>query len=516
MKIEHSRNVRNAELNGLGDLNILVGPNNCGKTNILNFISSMEDLSTLQGATLNYLCPKCKQFAENHLGVDGIILPLQSDDFYRERNAKKMTISIRFTLNEAQINSLVPTVIERQRQKVDINKISCPHVNDSITMESDEYGTLRNKHLSVFIDGAIIDEIKRSILFCPDMRLQDYKGKGFEEYIREKGLRTAQKKQWIDFLKKHVDSSIDDERAERLIRKVENKDFETAIAEQGSGVRSMACIAADILFSDALIVLIDEPELGLNPMGKQEFFKFLLEQSTRRQIFVATQDPTFVNPILWKNENVSIYLYSIQDDKFVKINLSESNRDPNLFAGYLPHTMSLKDVHMYVEGSSDAYIFQILLERHLKQRFQNNWWEFFNRIGIYHLGGDFWMHLLYTVPKHPYKCIVILDGDKRAEAKKVCEKYEQSRNLTTTFKFCDELDDLKAYFKGDRQGKTSGLSHPVYCLKKPCIEMYLDSKLDCQNLPQHYNKKDHGPRKAEDCEICAEIKRLFDIILGKP
>jgi len=53
----------------------------------------------------------------------------------------------------------------------------------------------------------------------------------------------------------------------------------------------------DILFSDDEIVLIDEPELGLNPLVKQESLKFLLAESKERQIFIATQDPTFVN--LW-------------------------------------------------------------------------------------------------------------------------------------------------------------------------------------------------------------------------
>ena len=82
-----------------------------------------------------------------------------------------------------------------------------------------------------------------------------------------------------------------------MIRKVDGEDFETPISEQGSGVRSLACLVVDILFSDDEIVLIDEPELGLNPLVKQESLKFLLTESKERQIFIATQDPTFVN--LW-------------------------------------------------------------------------------------------------------------------------------------------------------------------------------------------------------------------------
>jgi len=53
-------------------------------------------------------------------------------------------------------------------------------------------------------------------------------------------------------------------------------------------------IKKEILLNiDDEIVLIDEPELGLNPLVKQEFLKFLLTESKERQIFIATQD--FVN-----------------------------------------------------------------------------------------------------------------------------------------------------------------------------------------------------------------------------
>ena len=53
-------------------------------------------------------------------------------------------------------------------------------------------------------------------------------------------------------------------------------------------------IKKEILLNiDDEIVLIDEPELGLNPLVKQESLKFLLAESKERQIFIATQD--FVN-----------------------------------------------------------------------------------------------------------------------------------------------------------------------------------------------------------------------------
>jgi len=289
---------------------------------------------------------------------------------------------------------------------------------------------------------------------------------------------------------------------------VDDKKFVTSISEQGSGVRSLACLAVDVLFSDAKIVLIDEPELGLNPFVKQELLNSLLEESNKRQIFIATQDPTFVNPILWKdkNDSVSVYLFSPIEEKFIKIDLKQNQEDPNTFAGYLPHTTSLKDIHLYVEGTSDAYIFQILLEKHLKKNWPENWFEIMNKVGIYHLNGDNWKHLLYTIPKTPYRCAVVLDGDKRDTAEKVCDKYNTLTINASKFKFCEMIEDVKNTF-----GKEN---HPVYCLKEDCIEKYFIPDFGCANPPQGYNKKRDGARNAEKLDgLPGEITNIFEMIL---
>lgn len=311
----------------------------------------------------------------------------------------------------------------------------------------------------------------------------------------------------VDFLK-IVDPRIDDERYENLIMKIDNEDFETSIIEQGSGVRSLICLASDILFSDAKIVLIDEPELGLNPFVKQEFLKFLLDESKNKQIFVATQDSTFVNPVLWKNGEVSVYFYSSIDVDFKRIDLKQNQEDPEVFAGYLPHTTTLKDIHIYVEGTSDVYIIQILLEKFLRKEISENWFEILSRVGIYHLGGDYWQHLLYTIPKCPYKCIVVLDGDKKQIAMNVCEKHNNAMINASKFKFCENFDDVG-------EALSSIEVHPIYCLKKECIEKYIIPDFDPANPPQNYNKRIDGPKKADNIdEVPNEIKQLFDTIFG--
>lgn len=509
IELKWFRNIKHIKLTGLRDLNILIGPNNCGKTNFLEFISHCFNRLELTKHH-RYLCDKCENLKAN-TDIEVCRLYLTTEDFYLNDLNRGMEVAL--LLNEESVNRLVPGVLEKQREKLKsrlpLPNTSCESIKDEIIIKQLGTGSyeLLAVHCSPFIHRDIIEEIKRSILYCPEKRLQNYKEKEFSEYIRELRLTGAQKRKWIYFLSRYIDSRINDERYENLIIKIDEKDFESEISKQGSGVRSLVCLATDILFkSDKRVVMIDEPELGLNPFVKQEFLKFLLNESKERQIFIATQDPTFVNPILWKNYSVAVYFYSVLRETFLKIDLNQNQEDPNIFSGYLPHTVSLKDIHIYVEGTSDVYILQILLEKYLKKTSQN-WFEILNKIGIYHLCGSFWTHLLYTIPKPPYKCIIILDGDKRKGAKKLCEKYNNSVAITSKFVFCETIEDVgRALFKE---------VHPIYCLKESCIEKYIVSGFDCANPPQDYNKKVDGPKKAEELsEIPDEIGQLFEMILG--
>ena len=502
IKIENFRNIKHTILRDLKDFNILIGPNNCGKTNILELINSFSNIKSEQYYKI--YCSSCNKFKEKKK-LEGLCITLKNEDFYLKKYSKGRKIKISILLNDETIKKLIPRVIEKRRDI--LKEAPCQEIKNEILLENeDEYPHLYSKHLSPFIHSDVLNEIKKWVLYCPEGRLQQYKGKDFREYLREKNFSGAEKMQLIDFIARVVDPRIDDYDSGDLIRKVNGGDLTVTIAEQGSGIRSLICLVTDILaLKDARILLIDEPELGLNPLAKQEFLKFLFSIATEKQIFFATQDSTFVNPILWKEytDKVSVYLFSLLDENFVKVDLSQNKEDPNVFAGYLPHTASLKEVHIYVEGSSDVYIFQVLLRKFLRS-YKKNWSEIENKIGIFHLCGDFWMHLLYTIPKPPYKCIIILDGDKRRQAEEVVKKHNRSITNASRFELINSINGVKELFKkSDR--------HPVYCLQKSKIEDYL-----FPNSPhQGYNKRIDGPKAAEKIKkLPEEIEELFKAIIN--
>ena len=61
LEIENYRNIRYARLEKLNDLNIFIGPNNCGKTNILN---SINILGKIERGNFSYLDKESEEISK--------------------------------------------------------------------------------------------------------------------------------------------------------------------------------------------------------------------------------------------------------------------------------------------------------------------------------------------------------------------------------------------------------------------------------------------------------------------
>lgn len=529
LRVRRFRNLSDIALKNLRDLNILIGPNNCGKTNVLEFLDLFSRLA--HGVTYEYLCEGCQRLmseSQKKLGFAGSVEPvyvaLGTQDYYMKTPPKNEDVQMDLLFDRESVEKLVPGIIGKQNEPL---RRGCSQAGDWINLMNKNSG-LFAVHFSPFLHPDVLDEIKRT-LYCPERRLQQYKGKSFADFLKDKDFSGAQMRRLVDLVGKVVDPKIQDYKSQDLVRTTNGIDLNVTIAEQGSGVRSMLCLAADILAdTKSRIVIVDEPELGLNPLARQELLKFLTSVAEDKQVFMSTQDPCFLNPVLWRNEEdrVSVQLFSLQTENFVNVDLHQNEEDPSVFAGYLPHTTSLRGIHIYVEGSSDVYIFQVWLRRFLreyegrlgkliKERLRNSRFvpqrppygfsdrfESENRTGVFHLCGDFWPHLLYTVPKKPYTCIVVLDGNKRDQVPKIVEKHNQFAANTCKFRFATSIKDVASAIRDAEY-------HPIYCLQEDNIEDYLG----LTSLPSGYAKKSDGPRAAESQEALPEeiSKLLFSV-----
>lgn len=462
IEIKDYRNIQNLRIKDLKDLNIFIGPNNCGKTHFLKFISNFSNID-FDPKRDKFFCEKCEQVRKSYsTKIRGISYPLTREDYYLRDRRKKIRGVIE--LNKETINQEV-TGVTNQIEYILKKENKCEEADKKKIelFSKKKKNKLSSNHVSIFSHPDILQQLKKWILFCPDTRLQFYKKKTIGEYWKDKigNLDSAQKRRIVNHLKRFIDSKID-EVERKLIQKINDRDFELEIADQGSGVRALICLMTDLVAANPKVTLIDEPELGLNPFAKQKLLIFLKEETDKSQIFLATHDSAFVNPILLDPERTSIYVFSpIYDGKeenkenpnFVKIDLNQSKQDPYTFGGYLPHPESLKPIHFYVEGTKDVSTLSNILWKY-KQDI-----SLFNKVGIYHLAGNFWKHLLYTIPITLDKSIVILDNDKKQEAKDVCEKYASANINAPEFKVCEKIDEIK---------KCKEI--PIYCLKSGDVE----------------------------------------------
>lgn len=499
MEVRNYKVIRKAALKELADLNIVIGPNNCGKTSLLEVISKLSEMT--YGGAYNYLCSDCNKVATNHEEFVGFSIPLGD----RERFAGKREPRIAFELNKQEIDRLIPTIIPKlERILTNPSASFSPCKTARLNLEKLVFAVsgirFVGEHVSLFAHVDILEWLKNTVLTIPEQRLDSYKKVDIRSYIAEKNLPGSKLRKWLNLTKQLVDQNIRDYTYTlNLTRDFGELQFESMFEEEGSGLRAVACSIADIIDrEDANVITLDEPELGLNPASKHKLLEFLLQESGKRQIFIATHDPTFVNPSLWIGYRVSVYLYSAYKQGYVRVNLKESKQAPATFAGYLPQTVSLKDIHVYVEGESDVYIFQVFLRKYLKQH-RKDWSLVLNRIGIYHLAGSFWPHLLSTTPQcPPYKVLVILDGDKKEEVAKIFKANNDFPRMN--LKFCKTLKEIEQSF---------GTSKLIYCLEKENIEKYLQS-----NKNRIVNKKIDGPAIAEDMRnLPRELEGLFKILV---
>lgn len=484
------------QLEDLRDVNILVGPNNCGKSSILEIIGLLNNLSPSDHPIK---CTTCEPIISSSRAFSGVRCEFSE----RAKYLGKGKVKLAFNLAKEDVERVLSSeTLEKIKEII----ASAPDHGDPAISLTEASGSrfLHSDHIYLYDLTAIKEKLIR-VVSCPEERLATYKGVDLTQYIRDQKIRANIMQNWIDITREICDSKIETYNTTSLdfVRTIGNEEFVTAIREQGSGVRSLICLMADILSQrQAKIILVDEPELGLNPAGKQALLRFLVRQTATKQVFIATHDPTFVNPILWRRDDVALYLFSPLKDTFMRINLSESQEDPNTFGGFLPHTSSLKRIHLYVEGCLDAYIYQIFLRRFLKSEHPDDWFIKLNNVGIFHLAGDCWSHLLYTIPQTPYHSVVVLDGDKRADAQKAVEKVNESTKLPKQpdrFRFCTKITQLQ--HRGRPKAGVETLPVLVYCLQKQEIEEYLD--------PKPKDKKE-GPKRAEQMSLVPEeIEDIF-------
>lgn len=496
--IKNYKIISRAHLDSLASINILVGPNNTGKSSILDAIEKLTSI----GSASNYVCDSCTEFANGKNGVVPFTTNITREERYYNRMESRMNLNATFNdewLSSFQSFRPLVELIKEQKEALE-------HNHAILELIEQEGGFLLSHHVSP-IPFESISALKSGLLRINPNRLEKYNGKNFSQYAREMKLTDSQKLQMRELLVKLVDQSVIDQEDFDLIREDGDGARGTfSIDIQGSGTKAVYGIVLDVLKRiEPGIILFDEPEVGLNQAAKMNLISLVIELSKKKQFFISTQDSSIINPFLISGTDISIYVYSPKDGGgFTRIDLKAREEHLCTSSGVLPHTTSTRRYHIYVEGASDVFIFRVFLEKYLKKEKPQDRFELINNIDLFSLGGNNWVHILYTIPKPPYKCLVVLDGDKKDEAKASLSEYAKSRIHGADILFCERgLSDITEVVS---QKKT-----PLYCLKDKGIESYL--KVNYRQ--KGYDKTRDGPIAADSMdEIPSEIAEIFDRFFG--
>jgi len=282
------------------------------------------------------------------------------------------------------------------------------------------------------------------------------------------------------------------------VDRVTEYDGTRALTHQGSGIQNMAHLTHQI-GQEHDFVLIDEPENNQFPDGKLQILKTIISLLDKKQIIVATHDPTIINPYLIKKligENQDVIVYSFNGNSFSKINFV-NEEDPETHIGYLRQTFSTKPVHLIVEGKTEVYAFQALLQKYCIEEKVNHYPKILNKISVSHLEGNGWEVNLSHIPDPEYySVLMLLDGEhsQKVSGYKFEENFEIINDIDNIKKEkinlrCLNLRDIEEIFDGIFKNKKAD------DLRKGKPWVLAEEILNCQDRITDILKKDDKTRE---------------------
>lgn len=372
-----------------GKVNVFIGPNNAGKSNLLLFIA--EKYAYAVGKSQN---PNEAPFFEEDLhradgAVGQIFLPLRlhcrkairdnkirsdMDLFVRRLNPPDSPFFIPFQnhgegsriahelINEIQNMSLHLDVW--RGFSAELTTVSHPSVDENIQ------GTLRT-----LIDWTVLNKIDKPILLPAKRELNrapnslDYRLQNCTEYVDGQDLiaklghlekpdvKTIKEDQSRFLqLQEFVREVLDDKTAKLEVpKKAEYLIIESAgkhwkLQELGTGIHEVIVIAAAAIIYTNRVICLEEPELHLHPLLQKRLISYLLRTDTQNQYFITTHSAHVMNC-----DGVNVFrIEKGEQGSIIRAIASESDKMAICDSlGYSPSDLLQSNYIIWVEGPSD-------------------------------------------------------------------------------------------------------------------------------------------------------------------
>lgn len=298
-------------LPNLGKVNIMIGKNNSGKSNILKFINYLPGIispDTTRHLDINYDINKNEKVRNIRYSVQ-----IKKDSIYNKFLFKALNkISMNIKPNELNNSIWVPYIISNighVETELDTSDKLFKQINHNKTKQIMDlyYGfNYRKKHedlLRLYNLEKILNIKRNRSIIIPAYRKitnskeqQSFDGAGLiaklanfqnprpeKKYEKNKFelinsfLRSILKKNDATLYIPHIEM--------KLYVKMDNKTL--PIENIGTGVHQLIIIATAVTLNDNLVFCIEEPELYLYPEIQKLFIKYILE-NTNNQYFIST------------------------------------------------------------------------------------------------------------------------------------------------------------------------------------------------------------------------------------
>lgn len=315
------KKMSNNKLSELGKINIFVGPNNSGKTTLLEALYLLCNLNDINGLlTLSEMRLRGERITTGYLNnlidynicIDGIF------------NSNRVTVGMK-------------NVIDSQIDKKD-DYISTIRIDTSIT---DAHTTENNSfEMHMYVDNPVENKYSKIVHICrnaytsPFYIQKDFMREIYDDAIRVKHNGETVFSEIIRFIQENVDPTINniilgsDDRFVVDSSKFSEKNVE--LYSYGAGVERIFEIALNVAYCRNGVLLIDEVDSGIHYSLLIEFTRFLqkLCNAFNTQLFITTHSKECVDAFVrneYNNQDVMYYKLSQNDED--EVNIKHVNGD---------------------------------------------------------------------------------------------------------------------------------------------------------------------------------------------
>lgn len=373
-----------ASLHELDRVNLIIGPNNSGKSNVLRFIEKV--LPSLNvGASAYTIFPEDAPRGSDGSMRAGVLVPGSVWKSARSLDAEQLETLVEWTDGigfSADGGSLVwsdwtfpynggrreeprppPVVPDRIHQKLRQQGLLLDKANLA--------SALRSNSIAFRVPPVEAIPASRSIGKASKDAPQDWAGGGlFRRLARlqnpsSPGTPTYEsaKKAWEDY-RLFVAAVLEDDGVAIEVPRDEDTIHITMngrnmpIEALGTGIHQLLMLAAACVLTRESLVLIEEPEVHLHPLLLRKFGHFLLEQTTN-QYFIATHSPHLIDM-----PSTRVFRTRLADGRTVVERVDRSQEVLSLLGdlGYRASDVLQANCVVWVEGPSDRIYIQYWLE----------------------------------------------------------------------------------------------------------------------------------------------------------